>query len=126
MFNFNRNGKSKYNQQKVNRAITSVSLRVVVAGYIIFVAINVINGTKSETSSIPAWVGSLIGFVFIAASVGFIIYSILTFRKALQAARLDADENTEKAPEEIPSSGAGLSIAEKVKAAQAMIKSDEK
>ena len=123
---FTGNIRSKYNQQKFNRAVTSVSLRVVVAGYIIFVAVNVINGTKSETSTIPAWVGSLIGFIFIAAAAGFIIYSIFSFRNALRNARLDADETTENAPEEKPSSGAETTIAEKVRAAQARIKSDER
>jgi len=117
---FKREG--KYNQQKLNRAITAVTLRVVVAGYIIFIAYNVIKGTRSETSSIPAWAGMLIGFVFIAASVGFIIYAVLSFRKALQDARLDAEEQQEKMPE--PKTG--MSIAEKVRAAQDALRDQEK
>ena len=119
---FNSSRQSKYNQQKLNRAITGVSLRVVVAGYIIFIAVNVINGTKSETSTIPEWVGSLIGALFIAASAGFIIYAVISFGKALQNARLDAEE----VPEEKPSPQPEMTIAEKVRSAQALIKSDEK
>jgi len=119
---FQRNKTSQYNQQKLNRAITSVTLRIVVAGYIIFIAINVINGTKSETSTIPSWVGTLIGFLFIAAAAGFILYSILTFLKAKQAARLDAEE----VPEEKPAQKTEMTIAEKVRSAQAMLYSDEK
>ena len=119
---FQRNKTSQYNQQELNRAITSVTLRIVVAGYIIFIAINVINGTKSETSTIPSWVGTLIGFLFIAAAAGFILYSILTFLKAKQAARLDAEE----VPEEKPAQKTEMTIAEKVRSAQAMLYSDEK
>ena len=104
----------------LNKAITSVTLRIVVAGYIIFIAIQVINGTKSETSTIPAWVGSLVGFVFIAAACGFIIYSIRSFLKARQKALLDAEEEAEEKPAPQPE----MSIAEKVRAAQAMIGSD--
>lgn len=118
---FNREG--KYNQQKLNRAITSVTLRIVVAGYIVFIAFNVISGTRSETSSIPAWAGSLIGGVFIAAAAGFIIYSILTFRKALSNARLDAEEVPK---EEKPMPKPEMTIAEKVRAAEKMINNDEK
>ena len=117
---FNRDG--KYNQQKLNRAITSVTLRVVVAGYIVFIAFNLISGTRSENSSIPAWVGSLIGGVFIAAAAGFIIYSILTFRKALKNARMDEEET----PVEKPAPKPEMTIAEKVRAAQEMIHTDEK
>lgn len=117
---FNRDG--KYNQQKLNRALTSAALRIVVAGYIIFIAYHVISGTRSEASTIPSWVGMLIGFVFIAASVGFIIYAVLSFRKALQSARLDAEEEI---PEEKPASKTEPSIAEKVRAAEAMLRSDE-
>lgn len=114
---FNRNGKQKYNQQMMNRAITSGTLRVVVAGYIIFIAVNLINGTKSETSSIPAWAGTLIGFIFIAASAGFIIYAIRSFLKAMQNARLDAEE----APQEEKLPEVQMSIAEKVRSAEAML-----
>ncbi len=119
----------RYNQQKLNRAITAGGLRVVVAGYIIFIAINIINGTRSETSTIPAWVGSLIGYVFIAASAGFIIYAVRSFLKALKGARLDADadENEKNVQEEKkPEEKSGMSIAEKVRAAQAMIPSEKK
>ena len=125
---FGRNGKSQYNQQMLNRAITSATLRIIVAGYIIFIAINLINGTKSEDSSIPAWAGTLIGFVFIALAAGFIIYSIRSFFKARDKARLDADENGDvpeekpkEKPKKLPDPEAGMSIAEKVRAAQAMI-----
>ena len=122
---FNRNIQSKYNQQKMNRAITSVVLRIIVAGYIIFIAVNVINGTKSETSTIPGWAGSLIGGLFIAASAGFIIYSIIMFRKALYNARLDVDEATER-KEEKPAPAPEMTIAEKVRSAQAALNASEK
>ena len=124
---FTRNKEPQYNQQKLNRAITSGGLRIVVAGYIIFIAVNVINGTKSETSSIPAWAGALIGYVFIAASAGFIIYAVRSFLKALKGARLDADENKEPVQEEKkPEKQQEMSIAQKVRAAQAMIPTDKK
>ena len=122
---FGRNKAQQYNQQKLNRAITSGVLRVVVAGYIIFIAVNVINGTKSETSSIPAWAGSLIGGLFIAASAGFIIYAIHSFLKALRNARLDAEEETGQ-EEKKPEPKTEMSIAEKVRAAQAAIPSEKK
>lgn len=122
---FGRNRAQQYNQQKLNRAITSGVLRVIVAGYIIFIAVNVINGTKSETSSIPAWVGSLIGGLFIAASAGFIIYAVRSFLKALKNARLDAEEETEQ-EEKKPEPKPEMSIAEKVRAAQAAIPSEKK
>lgn len=130
---FNRNKEPQYNQQKLNRAITSGGLRVIVAGYIIFIAINIINGTKTEASTIPAWVGSLIGYVFIAASAGFIIYAVRSFLKALKGARLDADADADaqddkktKPEEKKPEAAPEMSIAEKVRAAQAMIPSEKK
>lgn len=120
---FSGNKKSQYNQQMMNRAITSVTLRIVVAGYIVFIAINIINGTKSESSSIPAWVGSLIGYVFIAGAAGFVIYAIRSFLKARGNARLDKEEQPK---EEVPPPKAEMTIAEKVRSAQAMLQSDDK
>ena len=114
---FGRNGESKYNQQMMNRAITSLVLRVVVAGYIIFIGYNVITGTRSETSTIPVWAGSLIGALFIAAAAGFIIYAVISFLKSRESARLDADEIKEENLTQEPE----LTIAEKVRAAQEKI-----
>ena len=114
---FNRKGESKYNQQMLNKAITSLTLRIVVAGYIVFIAFNVIKGTRSESSTIPVWVGSLIGVLFIAAAAGFIIYAVKMFLKARRDARLDADEMPEEKPEPEPE----MTIAEKVRAAQEKI-----
>lgn len=124
---FTRNKEPQYNQQKLNRAITSGGLRIVVAGYIIFIAINIINGTKNETSSIPSWAGALIGYVFIAASAGFIIYAVRSFLKALKGARLDADgeEKTAQAERE-PEKTSEMSIAQKVRSVQAMLPPENK
>jgi len=124
---FTRNKEPQYNQQKLNRAITSGGLRIVVAGYIIFIAINIINGTRNETSSIPAWAGALIGYVFIAASAGFIIYAVRSFLKALKGARLDADEETETAvAEQKPQKAPEMTIAQKARAVQAMLPPEKK
>lgn len=116
---FDRNKKSQYDQQLMNRAITSAVLRIVVAAYIIFIAYNVINGTRSEDSSIPAWAGMLIGGLFMAAAAGFIIYSIRSFLKARENARLDPDAENVPKKEEV--SDSNMSIAEKVRSAQAKI-----
>ena len=90
----------EYDVQRRARAGTSATLRALVAGYLVYLAWQIVKGVRSgvrsgETSMSPA-VGYAAAAFFLLAALVFAVYLIRRWKKEVEAARLPADR--EEAP----------------------------
>ena len=95
----------EYDVQKRARAGTAATLRVVVSAYVIYLAWTVLRGVLDGSSPVPVWVGWLVAVVFTGAAIAFCIFTWRTYRRDLEAARIQPhEEETEPADteEELP------------------------
>ena len=87
----------EYDVQRRARAGTSATLRALVAGYLVYLAWQIVKGVRSgETSMSPA-VGYAAAACFLLAALVFAVYLIRRWKKEVEAARLPAVE--ESAPQ---------------------------
>lgn len=93
----------QWNEQK-SGALTKLTLRLAVAGYIVYLAWKILGGTLDGTSPIAGWLAYAICAVFFLFAIGSGIYSLREFRLALRAAAPIA-ENEE--PPESQDQGTG-------------------
>ena len=88
----------EYDVQRRARAGTSATLRALVAGYLVYLAWQIVKGVRSgETSMSPA-VGYAAAAFFLLAALGFAVYLIRRWKQEVEAARLPVAE--ERASEE--------------------------
>ena len=80
--------KKEYDAALRTRALTSLFLRVAVAGYLCYMAYLVFSGMLKGSSPIPVWCVWAIVAVFAVVAVGFCVYAWKAFRKALTAAEV--------------------------------------
>lgn len=73
-----------WNEQK-SAAVTKLTLRLAVAGYLIYLAWKIVGGTLDGTSPIIPWLSYAICAVFILAVIGLGLYSFREFWKAWNA-----------------------------------------
>ena len=92
---FGISSKKKYDENKRNKAFTGLTLRVVVAGYILYLAYMIVNG--SSESSMPLWTAVVICVVFVVCGLLFAAYSVRGFIKAIKDAEIiDEDSSDEQ------------------------------
>ena len=77
----------------LNRALTALVLRVAVAGYIGYLAWQILTGTLKGGSPIPIWGAWLIFAAFIAVGIVFCFYAVKQYLIIRKSAELPA--NTE-------------------------------
>lgn len=78
----------EYDVQRRARAGTSATLRALVAGYLLYLAWQIVKGVRAgETSMSPAVAYTAAAF-FVIAALAFIVYLIRRWRKEVEAARL--------------------------------------
>lgn len=89
----------KYDTEKLSKAGKGAALRAVVAIYIAYLAFKIF---FAENTSMSVTVSRIIGAIFMAADIAFIIYTYNQFHKEMKAAVLadeapetDAEENDE-------------------------------
>ena len=97
----------EYDVQKRAKAGTAATLRAVISIYVIYLAWTVLKGVLNGTSPVPVWVGWLVAIVFTAAAIAFGFYTLKTWRRDLEAARLpandgDCEEAVEETEENVP------------------------
>lgn len=83
---------SKYDQFKYSKAMRSGVLRVIVAVYICYLAFKI---ASAEDTSMSNALCLIIGGVFMAAAIGFIVYSYKRFRADLEDAKLKEEVSAE-------------------------------
>ncbi len=91
------NNRFEYDMQRRARAGTSAVLRALVAGYLLYLAWQIVKGVRSgETSMSPAVAYLAAGF-FALAAAAFLVYLIRRWRAEVETARLPSAEETEEA-----------------------------
>ncbi|MBP3270919.1 MAG: hypothetical protein J6M17_01665 [Ruminococcus sp.] len=79
----------KYDEQKRKTAGTKATLRAVVAGYFIFLGYKIITNKETTMSHTTAY---LLGGIFIAAALGFGIYTLMKWRSDIEESKLTDDQ----------------------------------
>lgn len=82
------NGK-KYDEKLKSKAFMGLIMRIVVCGYVLYTVYMLAMGTASGKSSMPILCTVLFCGLFSLASLGFAVYSVKSFLKALKSAELD-------------------------------------
>ncbi|HNX64516.1 MAG TPA: hypothetical protein PKI60_04930 [Oscillospiraceae bacterium] len=86
----------KYYEKLKSKAYTGLALRVLVAGYVLYLAWMIASGSISGESTMPVWCVILFCTLFAVSAVFFIIYAIRSFIKALKAAEIRETSDTEE------------------------------
>ena len=85
----------EYDVQRRARAGTSATLRALVAGYLLYLAWQIVKGVRAgETSMSPAVAYAAAAF-FVIAALAFVVYLVRRWRKEVEAARLPAQSENE-------------------------------
>ena len=82
----------EYDMQKRARAVTSATLRAVVALYIGYLGYNIIKGVREGTTTMAPGIGWTAGLFFLAAALGVCFYAWKRYRQDVEAARLPVNE----------------------------------
>ena len=85
-----------YDVQKRNKAHTAASLRGVVTLYLIYLGWKIVSGSLGADTSMPLWVGVLLGGLFVAAAVVFGVYTIKRYRADRKAAIIPAEPEADE------------------------------
>lgn len=95
-----RNEHIEYDVQQRARAGTRATLRALVAGYLAYLAWQILKGVRSGESTMNPAVGYAAAAFFALAAAAFTVYLIRHWRLEVEAARLpestDAPEETEE------------------------------
>ncbi|MFB0919540.1 MAG: hypothetical protein QMB62_01450 [Oscillospiraceae bacterium] len=68
--------KKEHDMSILNRALTGLVLRIAIAGYIGYLAWQILTGTLKGGSPIPVWGAWLIFTAFMAAGIAFCVYAV--------------------------------------------------
>ncbi len=82
-----------------SKALTGLVLRLAIAGYITYLAWQILTGTLNGDSPIPVWGAWLIFAAFIAAGVSFCVFAVkqyLILRKMAELPENNGTDITEK------------------------------
>lgn len=88
--------KKKYDENMRNKAFSKLALRVLVAGYIFYLAWMLIFGSDSGEKSMPVWCVTLFCVIFIISSITFAVYAVRSFIKSLKAAEVSESSDFEE------------------------------
>lgn len=91
-------------QEKKKREKTKLTLRILVAFYILYLAGKVVEASVRHTDALPLLVTVLVSFIFALSSVIFGIYAWREYKKSLaETAGEDEAMRSEKEETEVPS-----------------------
>ncbi len=78
------------------RALTGFVLRLLVSGYLVYLAWNILTGALKGESTIPLWASWLIFAFFVGAALTFCVIAWKQYRQLKKAAELPAETDSEK------------------------------
>lgn len=79
------------------RALTALGFRVLVAGYLVYLAWKILTGVLAGGSPIPVWCGWLIFVVFVGGALSFCVFSWKQYRLLRKDAEYPPEtDNTEE------------------------------
>ena len=88
--------KKEHDMAALSKATTGLGLRVLVSGYIIYLACKILKGTL-DGGPIPLWAGWLIFAVFAGAGISFLVFATKQYLLTRKLAELpENNENVEK------------------------------
>lgn len=90
---------AQYDIQRRARAGTSATLRALVAGYLIYLAWQILRNVRSGETTMPPAAGYAAAGLFLLAAVAFAVYLIRRWRIEVEAARLPESDATENCKE---------------------------
>ncbi len=85
--------KKEYDMAILSKALTGLGLRVILAGYLIYLAWKVLKGTLAG-GPIPLWGGWLVFAVFACSGVVFCVFSVRQYLIARKEATLRENNDT--------------------------------
>ena len=92
----------KYDTRKRARADNIAAIRALVAGYLAYLAWQIVKGVRTEESTMTPDVGYAIAALFVLAAAAFTAYLIRQWRLETEAARLpESDETKENTEDEM-------------------------
>lgn len=92
----------KYDTRKRARADNIAAIRALVAGYLAYLAWQIVKGVRTGESTIAPAVGYAIAALFVLAAAAFTVYLIRQWRLETEAARLpESDETKENTEDEM-------------------------
>ena len=89
------NAKFEYDVQKRARAGTRATLRAVVAGYLVYLAWQIVKGVRTGSSTMAPAVAWAAAVFFTLAAIAVGVYAYRSWRADLEAARLPEEEESE-------------------------------
>ena len=89
-----------YDEVKRARAGGIATLRALVAGYLAYLAWQIVKGVRSGESTMAPAVGYAAAAFFLLAAAAFAVYLIRQWRLEVEAARLPESESKEDAAED--------------------------
>ena len=89
----NGNDRLKYDVQKRARAGVAATLRVIVAGYLIYIGYRIYKGAADGSSTMSVTTACMIAVLFALAAIVFGIYTYRQWRREVEAARLPEPED---------------------------------
>ncbi len=95
----------EYDVQRRARAGTGATLRALVAGYLIYLAWQIVKGVRSGETNMPPALAYGAAIFFTLAAIAFVVYLIRRWRAEVEAARLPAAEPAENAEDEAERTG---------------------
>ncbi len=89
----------EYDPQRRARASTGAMLRALVAGYLLYLAWQIVKGTRSGESSMNPAIAYAAAAFFVLAAIAFVVYLIRRWRTDVEAAKLPVQTETGEADE---------------------------
>ena len=74
-------GKMEYDSALKAKALTGLSLRAVIAGYIVYLAWKVLSGMLNGASPIPTFAVIVICILFLGCALAFCVYAWKVYKK---------------------------------------------
>ena len=88
--------KKEYDMEMTSKAMIQLTLRVILAGYLVYLGWKILANTLAGPSPIPNWGGWLIFAAFGGAAIYFCVYAVKQFLAKRKAAELPDNKETEE------------------------------
>ncbi|MDR1002791.1 MAG: hypothetical protein LBL82_05940 [Oscillospiraceae bacterium] len=84
--------KKEYDFHLKNKAITGLGLRLAVAGYVCFMAYQIVSNALAGDTSMSVATAVTFAVIFSVAALGFAVYSVMAYQAALSRAEIKPEE----------------------------------
>ena len=82
---------NRYDEEKTAKAQKALLLRLVVAGYLVFLGVKIF---RADNTTMSTMLSHIIGIFFIASALAFGAFSLLRMQNDISAAKLTDNDNS--------------------------------